>query len=315
MRITHDIHNHTLLSSCCYDPEATFAAFIDKAHELGHTTFGIANHMWDENVPGASKWYKGQPVKYVLEGKNSIPKNTYGMKILFGAEVEYCGMSDTLAITPETAKNFDYILVPQSHTHMRNFVMAEPGEIADLRAEMTARLAVAFPEFSEAYLSKMVGALNTNDLLPFAADTLNFNAYQAKFLLDSMESLINNPKFLELSRTVPTILAHPLAPNEGFPTNTEIHRLVDAERFYELCKRYAAHGIAFDVNMSTFGVPENGYRDDPLAALFVLARDAGVKFAFSTDSHSVEELETIRLGDALSERLELTPAHLWEHIV
>ena len=41
MKVTHDIHTHTLLSACCFDPEATVAAYVNKAAELGHRFPGI----------------------------------------------------------------------------------------------------------------------------------------------------------------------------------------------------------------------------------------------------------------------------------
>ena len=122
MQVTHDIHTHTLLSACCFDPEATVAAYVSKAAELGHKLLGIANHLWDERVPGPSKWYRGQTVNYVLEARDAIPADTKGVKVLIGAEAEYCGMTDTLAITAENAKKFDYMLIPHTHTHMRNMM-------------------------------------------------------------------------------------------------------------------------------------------------------------------------------------------------
>lgn len=54
MIVTHDIHTHTLFSSCCLDPEATMAGYVQKARELGLKTMGISNHLWNEKVKGAS---------------------------------------------------------------------------------------------------------------------------------------------------------------------------------------------------------------------------------------------------------------------
>ena len=111
MKVKHDIHNHTLFSSCCFDPEATMAAFVDKAYELGHNVIGISNHLWDEKSAGASYWYKGQTIKYGFEAKYAIPADTHGVKVLFGVESEYCGMTDRIGMLAETAKLFDLSLI------------------------------------------------------------------------------------------------------------------------------------------------------------------------------------------------------------
>lgn len=313
MKITHDIHNHTLHSSCCYDPEATIAAFIDKAHALGHTTFGIANHMWDENVPGASHWYKGQTVKYVLEGKHAIPKNTYGMKVLFGAEVEYCGMSDTLAITAETAKKFDYMLIPHTHTHMRDFVFPWPAPMADFVASVEQRIRAAIPEFSDDSIARLMSALRPMDVHPHAA--YDYSDEMASFCLDSLDSLLANPEFAKVAATVPTLIAHPVAPGEGGAFFVKCVEKIDRERYFEICKRLAAMQVGFDINIgAAFLVPENNYRDDPSVALMRLAKQAGIKFGCSTDSHTVAGLATIRRAEPVTEAIGITEQDLCDFI-
>ena len=105
MRITHDIHTHSTLSHCCYDPAASVANLVRRAAELGHTVFGISNHLWDERVPGASRWYKNQMISYGLEARNSVPADTCGVKVLIGVETEYFAAGDTLGMLAETANN------------------------------------------------------------------------------------------------------------------------------------------------------------------------------------------------------------------
>ena len=225
MNCTHDIHTHTLFSSCCTDPAATVEAYVRRAAELGHRIFGISDHLWDETVPGASAWYAGQSVPYVLEAKNCIPKDTGGVKVLFGAETEYCGMSDTLGITAESAKHFDYILVPHTHTHMKNFTMAEPPEIAAYRRQIADRLRATFDFLSDRQIGKMAAALNHNELYPLIADTFDFVGYAADFAVDSFERMLNNAEFVKLTQTVPVIIAHPFAPLEG-ELSVEIRRRI-----------------------------------------------------------------------------------------
>ena len=84
MKIRHDIHNHSLWSSCCYDPEATVNAFAHRAKELGHTVFGISNHLWDEKVPGASNWYRQQMINYGLEGARAAMPMIPGIRLMVG---------------------------------------------------------------------------------------------------------------------------------------------------------------------------------------------------------------------------------------
>ena len=88
------------------------------------------------------------------------------MKVLFGTETEYCGMSDTLGMRAETARLFDYVLVPHTHTHMRGFVIDDTQDVKDCRAELAASLARAYPALSEAAVRKMAGALKMEELLP-----------------------------------------------------------------------------------------------------------------------------------------------------
>ena len=105
MKILHDIHTHSSLSSCCGDPKATVDAYLQKEKEMGMRLFGLSNHLWDDRVPGASSWYKYQPIRAAKEAKAALQYQNPGLKVMFGAEVEYCGMTDTLAITAENAKN------------------------------------------------------------------------------------------------------------------------------------------------------------------------------------------------------------------
>ncbi len=320
MKVTHDIHNHTLFSSCCYDPAATMEAFVKKAKELGHTTLGIANHMWDENVPGASHWYKGQTVNYVLESKYALDAvDTTGLKVLFGVEVEYSALSDTLAITPETAKQFDYVLVPHTHTHMRNFVIAEPPAVAAYRKDVTDAVAAALPQFNEAQIKKMVGALGHGDLYPLTKDRFDLPEYIADFCLDSFEKMLANPRFIELSKTVPTMVAHPFSPGEStdvfLPSVALLTSGVRRARLTDLCARAAAMGLTFDINMGSFRAPENDFANDPMVEVMKIAKAQGIKFGCSTDAHAVNDLAGIRKADLVTSAIGITEADLWDAIV
>ena len=313
MNCTHDIHTHTLFSSCCTDPAATVEAYVRRAAELGHRIFGISDHLWDETVPGASAWYAGQSVPYVLEAKNCIPKDTGGVKVLFGAETEYCGMSDTLGITAESAKQFDYILVPHTHTHMKNFTMAEPPEIAAYRRQIADRLRATFDFLSDRQIGKMAAALNHNELYPLIADTFDFVGYAADFAVDSFERMLNNAEFVKLTKTVPVIIAHPFAPLEG-ELSVEIRRRIDLDRVHALCAKAAGMGVGFDINLCFYSVSGDGYRNDPMVAIMRAAREEGIRFTLGTDAHSLAALDTIRRAEPICEAIGMTDRD-WAEIV
>lgn len=133
--IRHDLHVHTTLSSCCHDPEATALNYRGLAEDLGLEVIGFADHFWDETRTGASPWYQPQNLDHVLQIRKMIPKTR--LKVLFGCESEYCG-GGKIGIGPEAAAAFDYILVPMSHLHMKEFVepawVSTPGDVAKLMA-------------------------------------------------------------------------------------------------------------------------------------------------------------------------------------
>ena len=126
MKFHHDIHTPTEISSCCSDRMATPENFIRAAAELGHTTFGFSNHLWDSAISGASEWYKPQNVEHVLRLKEQLPpsEEVDGIKILFGCETEFT-YEGKLCLAEENFELFDYVLLPHSHTHMKVIVPRE----------------------------------------------------------------------------------------------------------------------------------------------------------------------------------------------
>ncbi|HUS47182.1 MAG TPA: PHP domain-containing protein [Phycisphaerae bacterium] len=124
MLVDHDVHVHTALSACCNDPEATAANLIARAAEVGLRTIGFADHLWDSAVAGASDWYRPQDVPHVLAIRREIPADTRGVRVLIGCETEYCG-GGKVALSPEAASQFDFVLVPTSHFHMKGFVVPD----------------------------------------------------------------------------------------------------------------------------------------------------------------------------------------------
>ena len=51
MKIEHDLHVHTHLSSCSSDPKATVENYLRLAKDRGLKLIGFANHFWDTMYP------------------------------------------------------------------------------------------------------------------------------------------------------------------------------------------------------------------------------------------------------------------------
>ena len=132
MKIDCDLHMHTHLSLCANET-ATAQNYIDNARRLGIKTLGIADHMWDdENLPWNiagdefsartidwGKGYKIQNYSYICQSREEFRQvDCSGIRVLFGCECEYDYLRRRPAITVETAKKLDFIIVPNSHTHL-----------------------------------------------------------------------------------------------------------------------------------------------------------------------------------------------------
>ncbi|MBE6561361.1 MAG: PHP domain-containing protein [Ruminococcaceae bacterium] len=123
----YDLHIHTRLSSCA-NPEVTAADYIACAKERGVTTIAFTDHMWDSAIPGASNWYKPQNYEHICELKKELPAADPDLKILFGCECE-CDKYGVVGISEEVAAQLDILLVPHSHTHMKDFTI--PAELRE----------------------------------------------------------------------------------------------------------------------------------------------------------------------------------------
>jgi HisJ family histidinol phosphate phosphatase len=124
MRVLHDIHIHTHISSCCVDNNSNPENIIKTASEKGYKTIGFSDHVWDNPAFTPSEWYRPQNLEHILKIKQELPKDTYGVKVLIGCETEYCG-NGIIGLSKEAASQLDYVLVPMSHTHQRGFVIPD----------------------------------------------------------------------------------------------------------------------------------------------------------------------------------------------
>ncbi len=317
MVIRHDIHNHTTLSRCCYDPEATAPAFIRRAVELGHTVLGISNHLWDEKVPGASSWYKNQMISYGLQLRDCVPADTCGVRVLIGTETEYFAAHSRLGMLAETAKKFDFVLVPHSHTHMRGDVFGDNADAKALKKLFAERIAKALPELTADQVKKMANSLGYAEIDALVASgtyfapTVDIEKDCARFLSESFLSLMADGEFMKIAAAVPTSVAHPFTPC-GFPKEVQ-KRMIDLIPDEELMKCFDAAkslGVSIEVNTGALKFPENNWAGDPMVRVMKLAKAAGCKFTFGTDSHSLKGLDEIRKANSFSDAAGITEADL-----
>ena len=322
MKIVHDVHTHTNLSQCSHDPEALIPNYIKKAAELGHKIFGISNHLWDPKAEGASGWYKSQMTSYGLQLKDCIPEDTCGVKVLFGVETDFFGKTGALGMLAETAKQFDYVLIPHSHTHMRNICMPDSPDVVALKKYFAENIKAALPALTEAQAMTMASSLSRMDVDKMIADgtfldpTIDFFAYIGRFLIDSFHMLMDHPELNKMIEHTPVSLAHSMYPCGH--THEELEKIFASmadEEIVDCYRRAAKLGIAVEVNTSCFSSAyEDDYTKCPYVHVMALAKQAGCKFTFGTDGHSVKSLDGIRKGDILADAIGLTDDDLAEWV-
>lgn len=130
MKITHDFHIHTGLSLCA-ERTATASGYLETSKALGLKKIGFSDHFWDDPIdsqtdrhllpyfpdafygPGKQNFEHVASIRPELD---SLRGN--GIEIFFGCEAEYDPFHHSIAVAPEHAEQFDFIIVPNSHTHM-----------------------------------------------------------------------------------------------------------------------------------------------------------------------------------------------------
>ena len=122
MRFLQDYHIHTYLSSCSADPEQNPERILQYARENGLTEVCITDHLWDAAVPGASGWYQPQDIAHVREIL-PLPEDP-AVKMHFGCETDM-DREFRLGLAEEHFDQFEFIIVPTTHLHMRGFTISE----------------------------------------------------------------------------------------------------------------------------------------------------------------------------------------------
>lgn len=305
-----DMHTHTFISACSSDETANAQNFLDKAAEVGIQVLGITDHCWDAKMPGASGWYAKQDIAWVKQIEKQLPVDTHGIKFYIGIESEYCGMSDHLGISAEGAAQFDYVLIPHTHTHMKKFVMPYDPIYDETSAAMTRRLREAFPEVSDRQIEKWSNMNRVADMETIMGGKPEPDyQFLADFMCNSFVGLLNNEEFEKVRNTVPTLVAHPFnAVGYNLQEKNKMIRLISDEKFKEMFTLMAEKGIGFDVSVWNFNIedPDNCQ----MFRIIKLAKECGVKFVFGTDTHSTAGLAGATRATAIYELAGFTKEDL-----
>lgn len=308
MKILHDVHTHNLFSNCCFDNSASTEAFIAKETELGNQVFGLSNHIWDERVKGCSGWYRNQTITLAEEAKAALRKERDGIRCLFGAESEFYGYQGLLGMSLEGAKHFDYLLIPHSHLHMRNEVMSDYPEIIEARQMIEAKLRELCPFLADDTVKVMVKSLKEAHLMKYVPEMkTDIGAFVARSAVENFNRLVEDPEFIKICGAVPTSIAHPfLFCGFSNQVKNEYLRFIDDATLEECFKK--AKNVGAYVEVNTGAVREHGedLSANGLMRVFAIAKQVGCKFTFGSDSHTVEGLEGIKVGNNVCDYLGLT---------
>lgn len=122
LHIDQDLHIHTYLSACCKDkgrqrPEA----ILRLAERMGVKTVGFADHIWVNPGQPPSHWYRPQDETQTARLRADLSSVTTGIRVLVGCEAEMIAPGK-IGLTPEYARQLDFVLLACSHLHMKTFV-------------------------------------------------------------------------------------------------------------------------------------------------------------------------------------------------
>lgn len=306
MKALADVHVHNFLSNCSRDRTATAENYIKRYADLGVKVLGFANHTWDDRVPGNNEWYHKQNLTFEMQIKNQIPADTLGVKVLVGAETEFCGMTKTLGMSAEGAKELDFLLIPHSHVHMRNFVMPHIPEVLAARKKIERRLIEEWG-INEDKAAEMARQLKQKDLEPFfEGERTDYPKYVADFLVQSFEDLINHQELEKILKIIPVSIAHPFQPVGDGDCEAEIHSHISDETFHRLFKVAAEKGVGLEINTRC--------HQPHLLRLCKIAKEEGCKFTLGSDTHTIQGAESIFQTESALEALGLKEENLMDFI-
>ena len=308
MQAQHDVHIHNYLSSCSSDNQATVANYIKAAKEVGLKLMGFANHTWDESVPlpAPSGFYKRQSMAFQMQIKDQIPAEDQGIKILVGAETDYCGMYDVLGMGKEAALQLDFLLIPHTHVHMRNFVMPATEDVTAARANL-AEIFANIEGITPDRAVSLAGKLSEAELEPFMKEKkVDYIQFVSDFMVESFRGLMNNETLKTYSDLLPISVAHPFQPVGSYSMRPDMLRLIDDNTYGELFTMAARRGIGLEINGCS-NLPE-------VVHFFSIAKECGCKFTLGSDLHATAEFPKILNTNGTTDALGLTEYDLMDFV-
>lgn len=133
-KFDHDFHIHSQLSLCSSDPEQNKDRIFQYAKDNKLNSICVTDHFWDDNVDGATNWYKIQNFEHLSEIK-PLPSDDE-VRFMFGCETDFT-KDFILGISDKTFDLFDFVIIPTTHMHMVGFVIPEEAANSnELRAEL-----------------------------------------------------------------------------------------------------------------------------------------------------------------------------------
>ena len=128
--VDHDLHIHSYLSLCSTHGHQTPQKILDYAVKNGLSTICLTDHYWDERVPGAkfggpflsefAIWYAMQNT---ARTDLALPlPQAENVRFLYGCETEM-DINFRIGISREEVERRDFIIVPTTHLHMKDFTI------------------------------------------------------------------------------------------------------------------------------------------------------------------------------------------------
>jgi HisJ family histidinol phosphate phosphatase len=242
LKIDHDFHVHTYLSSCCTDERQLPENIIPAAKKLGIARIGFTDHLWANPEYAPNDFYLPQTEKQIESLREELHGvNTDGIKVYIGCEAEMIAPGK-FGILPALAETLDFVVLATDHFHFKGFVEQPP----------------------------------TDSDRDIAAHMLKFFRAGAKCKLA-------------------TILAHPCFPLGYIERYDAIIATIPDSEFLDTFHVAAESGVALEITVSFLRNPaKNRFfsLETPVRALS-LAKQAGCKFVFGSDSHTIGRLGRI----------------------
>jgi hypothetical protein len=191
---------------------------------------------------------------------------------------------------------------------MRNEVMADYPEITEARARIAAMIRENCPTLEEDTIKIMMSNLKEQHLMKYVPEIkTNIGEYTIRGAVENFYALIENKEFVKICGTVPTSIAHPFnLCGVSNQLKNEYLRLIDDATLADCFTK--ARKIGAYVEINTGSVRECGMdlSANELMRVFAIAKRVGCQFTFGTDTHTVQGLEAIKLGNEVCDYLGLT---------